>query len=790
MTKDERPVLNLGGNNWQLGQVSQKPFAAVNDLAEVQEWLPATVPGHVHLDMLAQRRLDDPFYGLNNQASQWVDGYDWWYRRSSTLHLAPGKRAFLILNGVDYLSTIYLNGQLLGTHEGMLSRQVYEVTKLVPDTGLCELAVRLWGAEALPRRRLSLGERLWGAIAQCLQGGVEAFPDRTATLKCQMSFGWDFAPRLRSAGIWDDVALVVSGPVCIEDAWVRPQVPGGEVKAVPVTVSLTLDADRARTVQAVLTISGENCDPGPPLRLEKVLTLVPGRQTADLACTLERPLLWQPWDRGQPNLYRLEVVLQETDPPRLELDRFTTTFGLRHVAMARNPDTPPGNADWTFVLNGQREFVRGANWVPPDSFPGHITTDDYAALIRLAKEAHINLLRVWGGGLREKAAFYDLCDREGLLVWQEFPFACLNLGYFPRDTAFRQLAYQEAASIVRQLRNHPSVVLWCGGNEFSPTRNRGVVEALRQAVAENDGTRPFREASPVRGDRHNWRVWHAKAPLAEYRHDLSQFASEFGLQAAPDVASLRRFLPAEQLWPPGEGWVYHNAELAKLWRYARAFCHLPTSPLAPPRIGEGKEEGWQGESSASGESDLEAFVAATQQAQALGLQVAIDHYRRRKYRCSGVIFWQLNEPWPAICWSVLDYYRRPKLAYRRLQELYNPILVSVDYPLVEHEPGGEFRGTVWIVNDTLLRCADCLVRLFLDDDLVFTRQVTLEADAVTGAGEVTCRLPRTGPWALRAELWQAKRLLSTNHYDLHYHDPQGIGWFADLYSRLGELTLR
>ena len=780
MAQDERPVLNLGGSDWQLGQVPRQPFVAVNDLAEVQEWLPATVPGHVHLDLLALGRIADPFYGLHNQASQWVDECDWWYRRSFTLHLAPGERAFLVLHGVDYLSAVYLNGQLLGLHEGMFSRQVYEVTRLVPATGLCELAVRLWGAEALPRRQLSLGERLWGAIARRLQGGIEAFPDRTATLKCQMSFGWDFAPRLRSAGIWDDVTLVVSGPVCIEDAWVQPQIRVGEAQAVPVTVSLPLDAAQACTVQAVLTISGENCAPGPPLRLEQVLTLLPGRQTADLDFTLERPLLWQPWDRGQPNLYRLEVVLQETNPPRRELDRLTTTFGLRHVAMARNPDTPSANADWTLVINGQREFVRGANWVPPDALPGRVTAGDYAALIRLAKEAHVNLLRVWGGGLREKAAFYDLCDREGILVWQEFPFACLNLGYFPRDAAFRQLADQEAASIVWQLRHHPSVVLWCGGNEFSPTRNRGVVEALRQAVADHDGTRPFRAASPVLGDRHNWRVWHGRAPLVEYRHDLSQFASEFGLQAAPDVASLRRFLPAEHLWPPGAGWVYHNAELAKLWRYARAFY-----PYPPPLVGEGL-----GERSASAEDDLEAFVAATQQAQALGLQVAIEHYRRRKYRCSGTIFWQLNEPWPAVCWSVLDYYRRPKLAYRRLQELYNPILVSVDYPLLEHEPGGEFQGTVYVVNDTLQRCADCLVRLFLDDELVFTRQVTLEPDAVTVAGEVTCRLPRSGPWALRAELWQTRRLLSTNHYDLHYHDPQGIGWLADLYSRLGELTLR
>jgi beta-mannosidase len=409
-------------------------------------------------------------------------------------------------------------------------------------------------------------------------------------------------------------------------------------------------------------------------------------------------------------------------------------------------------------------FIRGANWVPVDALPGRARREDYAQLLGLAKEAGINMLRVWGGGLREKRAFYDLCDELGLLVWQEFPFACVFFGHFPRHESFLGLARRECRAIVRQLRNHPSLVLWCGGNEYSPRRNRKLIETLRSVVAADDGTRPFKDVSPGRGDSHNWRVWHGKANLRHYRRDEAQFASEFGLSSVPDLAFLQKFIPPEHLWPPGEFWQYHHAELVKLRRYARPWL--------------------KGES-----ASLVQFIEATQKAQAFGLQVAIEHFRRRKYRASGTLLWQFNEPWPAICWSVVDYDRRLKLAYHKLQQIYNPILISLHYPLIEYRPGTLLRAEIWAVNDLLQPFEDCRLRIFLDGREIFSRTVGLPPDSCCPVGLIAQLLP-DGSRHLEAKLSCQGQVISANSYDLQYYDPTEAGLLDRFRSWVGEMAVR
>jgi beta-mannosidase len=382
----------------------------------------------------------------------------------------------------------------------------------------------------------------------------------------------------------------------------------------------------------------------------------------------------------------------------------------------------------------------------------------------LAKEAGINMLRIWGGGLREKRAFYDLCDELGLLVWQEFPFACVFFGHFPRHESFLSLVRGECTAIVRQLRNHPSLVLWCGGNEYSPRRNRELIETLKAVVAANDGTRPFKDVSPGRGDSHHWRVWHSKANLRHYRQDEAQFASEFGLSSVPDLASLQKFIPPEHLWPPDEFWRYHNAELGKLRRYAQP---------------------WLKDESVS----LTQFIEATQKAQAFGLQVAIEHFRRRKYRASGTLFWQFNEPWPAICWSVVDYGRRPKLAYQKLQQIYNPVLISLGYPLIEYEPGTLLRAEVWAINDLLQSFEDCWLRILLNGQEVFSQTINLPPDSCRLVGLIEHPLP-DGSRHLEARLACQGDLISANGYDLQYHDPAEAGYLDRFRSWVGGMAVR
>jgi beta-mannosidase len=417
------------------------------------------------------------------------------------------------------------------------------------------------------------------------------------------------------------------------------------------------------------------------------------------------------------------------------------------------------------VVNGYPLFLRGVNWVPVDALAGRVDRARIAALLSQARAAGVNLLRVWGGGGRQRRAFYDLCDELGLLVWQEFPIACVFLDFVPRRAAYRALLHQEAAGIVRSLRNHPSLFLWCGGNEWSPSRNRQAVATLAAAVEAEDGTRPFLPASPGPGDAHHWQVWHGLAPLSAYRRERASMVSEFGLQSPPDAAGLRQFLHPDELWPPGAGWQRHNADLRKLARYTRWFEDADES------------------------DPMERFVHASQRAQAAGLQVMVEHMRRRKGTTGGLAVWQWNEPWPSICWSIIDYFGRPKLALETLQRAMQPLLVSLDYPLRAYQPGDLLEGALWLVNDSLATLSGCWLRVSLDGTALLDLPCAAPANAARRLSKLALRLP-VGFDHLRLELRQGNSLLAHNVYVLRFHDagPDSVG--QAVRRRIVDLILR
>ncbi len=759
-----RRNISLNDAQWQFGSVAQKPFGDGVDLVDVREWMPAQVPGDVRLDLLRAGKLADPYYGRNNEESQWVDARDWWYTRDVNLSLEPGERAFLLFEGIDYQSATYVDGRPLGRHVGMFSRQVYEMrsaASLSPANDRKQIAVRIWGAEALPKLRLTPLQKAWRRlIAPLFPPAVEAFPDRYATLKCQMQFGWDFAPRLRTCGIWDDASIVIARWVWIQDIQVQSQLNGDRGTA-QLSVKLALDSDRARRVRGVVRVEGKNFQSAVQTKTFD-LELASSKQVRELSIDMQDVRLWNPWDRGEPNLYEIQLDLFSADD--VPLDSIATTYGIRSVELVSPPGEPRDAEPWTLVINGKREFIRGANWVPLDAMPGRLTRDDYAARLRQAREANVNFLRVWGGGLREKRAFYDLCDELGILVWQEFPFAGAILDRFPKDRAFLELARQEASAIVQALRNHPSLVVWCGGNEFNTRGNRAVVQVLEATVERIDGTRPFKPASPSHDESHYWRVWHRKANLRDYRKDRTPFLSEFGLQSLPAVESLKRFLPAEALFPPNALWVYHRAEVRKLERYAR--------PMLNGQTARGAEE----------------FSAATQRAQALGVQIAIEHMRRRKdlkadagrgRAAAGVAVWQFDDPWPVISWSVVDYYGVPKRAYAEMQRSYSPLLPSFEYPVRHRRPGEMVSGQLWLINDWSRGFDDLEFCAYLNDAQVFARRVSAAPDSATLVDAL--RVPvNEGENILRLELREGTRVLAANLYDLNLSDDGEIHPLATL----------
>ncbi|MBI3741182.1 MAG: hypothetical protein HY257_05435, partial [Chloroflexi bacterium] len=489
-----REIFSLCDNQWQFASVAQKSFTDhANDIGTAREWVPAQIPGDVRLDLLRAGKISDPFIAENNEQSQWIDARDWWYTRAFELQIERGARAFLIFEGIDYQSAVFVNDQPLGRHAGMFSRQVYEITDIRrPRSDNFQFAIRVWGADALPKMQLAFTKKIWKQLIRPLIAPPnEPFPDRFATLKCQMQFGWDFAPRLRACGIWDDAFVVITRTVFIEDAFIQSQVSDQKSRA-RVIARCTLDSDREQSARISCLIR-EKKSRAQILTNSQTRALARGKQVIAIEMEIENPRVWNPWDRGEPNLSELEIQIESQDGE--PFDSISETFGIR--ALELGPIAARKNSEpWTFVLNGAREFLRGANWVPLDAIPARVMRADYETRLKQARAANINFLRVWGGGLKEKRAFYDLCDELGILVWQEFPFAGAVVDQFPSDTAHLNFVRAECGAIVRALRNHPSLVAWCGGNEFNSRANRAIVSTLREIISDEDGTRPFKPASP------------------------------------------------------------------------------------------------------------------------------------------------------------------------------------------------------------------------------------------------------------------------------------------------------
>ncbi|MDQ7028813.1 MAG: hypothetical protein Q9O62_03065 [Ardenticatenia bacterium] len=397
----------LTGPMWRFGPVPPRPPATpVDDRVAVHPWRPARVPGHVQADLADHGLLPDVNQRDHVALYDQANAHDWWYERPVRLALKPGERAFVRFLGIDYLADIWWDGLHLARHEGQFVDLWAEITDTVPRDGRPRehtLGVRLWGAHAWPQPQWPLLDRLWRPLAERLIATpLRPYHHRLGLVRSQVSFGWDFAPPCLAPGIWDDVWLLVTGDVLIRDAWVHGD---------PRQPRLQLELDATRPQQVGVEVVWWERDGREQGHLHTAAEVRPGVRTVEVILPVERPRLWWPWEHGQPHLYSLRVRVLEAGHVSDELE---ITFGLRQIA-------------WDGVhllVNGTRTFIRGVNWVPASLLPGRLTEADYAPLLRRARELGVNTVRVWGGGLREKRAFYELCDRLGILVWQEFPFAC------------------------------------------------------------------------------------------------------------------------------------------------------------------------------------------------------------------------------------------------------------------------------------------------------------------------------------------------------------------------------
>ncbi len=611
--------------------------------------VPATVPGCVHTDLLAAGLIPDPYLDDNETALAWIGRTDWVYETTFDRPAGDHRRLDLVCAGLDTVATITLNGSEVGRTENMHRGHRFDVTSLLRAEGNT-LAVRFDSAYRYAEaHRDRLGDR------------PNSYPEPFQFIrKTACNFGWDWGPTLVTAGIWQQVGL--HGWSVARLAAVRPvvTVEAGDGR-VELHVEVDRDADLPLAVRA--RVAGETVE----------ATIPAGERSAVLTLTVASPELW--WPRGYGGQPRYELTVTLHGPDGGTLDDWSRRIGFRSVRLDTTPDAQ--GAPFALYVNEMPVFVRGVNWIPDDVFPNRVTRERLAYRFDQAEGANVNLLRVWGGGRYESEDFYDLADERGLLVQQDFLFACAA---YPEEEPFGTEVAAEAAEQVTRLASHPSLVLWTGNNENiwgwhdwdwqEPLAGRSwgrgyYLELLPRIVAELDPTRPYWPGSPYSGDEeihpndpaygttHIWDVWNTD-DYAKYREYVPRFVAEFGYQAPPAYATLRRALSDEPLAHDSPGMAHHQKAAdgdRKLRRGLEA--HLPE-----PR-------------------DFDDWHYLTQLNQARAIQLGVEHFRSHRGVCMGTVVWQLNDCWPVTSWAAVDGDGRRKPLWYALRRAYADRLLTI-----------------------------------------------------------------------------------------------------------------
>ena len=622
------------------------------------EWLPATFPGGVHTDLLALGKIPDPFVADNEKQVQWIGDTDWEYRTTfkPTPSLLAETKQFLVCDGLDTLAEVSLNGQMLGKTNNMYRQWKWDVTGLLKADNEINIIFRAPVAYITERQKEKF---LWGG------GDIPGGPHLR---KAPCHWGWDWGPKVPPIGVWKDIRIEGYSTAKLEDVHVRQKHADEKV-----TVSTTTQVEswNRESLFIVATLTA----PDGTSQTSKVE--VADRTVASI--DVNDPQLWWPHGYGEQNLYQLRVTL-ETETSIVDSREYQ--IGLRTIELKQEPDE--WGESFTFIVNGVPVFMKGSDWIPADSFPTRLTDAHLEMLIKSATDAHMNMFRVWGGGLYESESFYDLCDRYGILIWQDFIFAC---GVYPEDDDFAENVRIEAIENVRRIRHRASLALWCGNNEMEqgwvdwgwnkPAEatnqrlkagyDRMFHHLLPAVVAREDPDTvywqssassgiPFAEPNGMqRGDMHYWDVWHGRKPFTAYRTQFPRFMSEFGFQALPTYKTVQTYAAPEDQNMTSYIMEHHQRSGSG----NGLMIGQMTDTFRMPK-------------------NFEALVYLSMLLQAEGIRYGVEHWRRNRLRVSGTLIWQLNDCWPVASWSSLDYFGRWKALHYAAKRFYAPVLLSVE----------------------------------------------------------------------------------------------------------------
>ncbi len=651
-------------------------------------WNYAEVPGDVYTDLWHVGAIEDPYFGRNSVKAQWVQQYEWWYACQFRVNESYDDQVVrIVFEGVDYACDVYLNGHYLGSHEGAFTEFSFTVNdylrtdrwNLLKSTNM--LLVRL----APPPR-------------------VNAFVAGKKT----PWFG-DYWRDLIPMGIYRPVKLVATGKVRFDNVYANSTL--NVDKSADVNLELTvINTDKvAKDMTFVATIEGKNFT-SETQKAEFTAKVQPGTHVIKHNVHIAQPKLWWPWDMGEPNLYLAKISLKEGD---INHDFNETTFGVREITSKFNPGFIEG-VDVTYprstYINDKFFFIRSACWGgPPDIFAGRTSIDEYKELISLAKAANLNNIRIFGWHPPEIPEFYQYCDEMGMTVWQDI--IPLGTGNIPNEEQRLVEIFNTGVEVIKARRNHPSLIMMEGGEEMLlRTRDAHFGRAFLERHGDSLKSKvdlPYVPDSPLTCEVSQEAGFKPKEAVhaLRYFYDMGKWlhedwyqeldfpiVPEFAITSVPSVESLKKFIPENELWPPGLSWGHHWADLIRL-----------------------RMQNWDVFGSEMTGS-LEEFVNATQDAQGIIFQNGIEYFRRHKPRLSGISLCHWITYWPDMKWGIIDNYQQPKRSYYFVKKAYQPLLINFDFKKRRWSNKEPFKGEIWVINDLYQSYENCQVKFEIKNE--------------------------------------------------------------------------
>jgi len=738
-------------------------------------WYPATVPGVVHTDLMDNNIIEDPFFRLNERGVQWVDKEDWEYK--TTLHVSPEifskENIELDFKGLDTYADVYLNDSCILKANNMFREWRVNIKELV-KSGENEFRIYFHSPIKVDIPKFdALHYPLEAGNDQSENGGVFDKKVSVFARKAGYHYGWDWGPRLVTSGIWRPIYLVGWNDARIDNVhYVQEKVTAKQAK---VKARVEVIADKAG--EATIEIKAD----GIKNTWTKRANLVKGKNLIETDLVIHNPKLWWSNGLGEAHLYPFTTSVQMNGQVA---DSKTENIGLRDLKVIRDKDE--AGHTFYFRLNGVNVFMKGANYIPQDNFLPRLTDADYEKTIMDAVNANMNMLRIWGGGIYEEDIFYDLCNKHGILVWQDFMFACST---YPMNPEMLENIRQEAIDNVVRLRNHPSIAIWCGNNEnhtawfnwgWMPKYEKlGVLEELRkdykdlfhgvlpEVIEAYDPTAFYWPSSPYggdpdartesglpnwnpNGDAHYWGVWHAKDSIANYNIIRARFFSEYGFQSFPEYQSVLKYAPEER---------DHDIFSEVMMAHQRGGSHA-NGLIEWYLLNEYRQP-----------KDFPNFLYMGQLLQGDAIKTAIEAHRRDMPYNMGTLYWQHNDCWPVASWSSRDYYGRWKAQHYFTRKAFEDILLS---PIAKDN-----QLDIFIVSDRLKASRGNLEIRVMDlyGNLLFQQKKAISVPANTSKSQYTVSLPEILKGKERNEVVvtvrytdEKQKVYTNNYYLSRYKD--------------------